>query len=93
MLPLKNELGEKKAKMKTLQTANPADMKAINSLIDDMTVVKTKMSKSRAAMHQEIRKVLTEDQRIKFDMHAGRRGANGHGKGNCNGQGQRHGQK
>lgn len=81
MLPLKNELGEKQAKMQTLKTADHADMKAINGLIDEMAVIKTKMAKDRAALHQEMRKVLTDEQRLKFDMHAGKRGGKGHGHG------------
>jgi Spy/CpxP family protein refolding chaperone len=80
VLPLKNELNEKNARMNTLQTAEIADMKAINSLIDEMGAIKTKMTKEKATHHQEIRKILTEEQRIKFDMHQGNRG--GHGKGN-----------
>jgi Spy/CpxP family protein refolding chaperone len=78
MLPLKNELNEKQARMKTLQTAEVPDMKAINSLIDEMGTIKTKMAKERATQHQEIRKLLTEEQRIKFDMHAGERGYQKH---------------
>lgn len=78
MLPLKNELGEKEARMKTLSTAEVADMKAINSLIDEMAVIKTKMSKEGAAHHQEIRKILTAEQRIKFDMNNGERGHQKH---------------
>lgn len=86
MLPLKNELGEKQAKMQTLKTADPADMKAINGLIDEMAVIKTKMAKDRAALHQEMRKVLTDEQRLKFDMHAGKRGDKGHGHGHGHGK-------
>ncbi len=86
MLPLRNELNEKKAKMKTLETAETPDLKAINSLIDEMSVIKTKMAKDRAANHQEVRKLLNEEQRIKFDMHAGNKGMRGkngmHGR-NC----------
>jgi Spy/CpxP family protein refolding chaperone len=69
MLPLKNELGEKKARMKTLQTAEKADMKAITTLIDEMGAIKIKMAKVKAANHQEIRSVLNEEQRLKFDLH------------------------
>jgi Spy/CpxP family protein refolding chaperone len=72
MLPLRNDLNEKQARMKTLETAETPDMKAINSLIDEMSVIKTKMAKDRAANHQEVRKLLTEEQRLKFDMHAGK---------------------
>jgi Spy/CpxP family protein refolding chaperone len=74
MLPLKNELNEKKARMKTLQTAETPDMKAINSLIDEMGAIKTKIAKEKATQHQDIRKLLTEEQRIKFDLHAGNKG-------------------
>jgi Spy/CpxP family protein refolding chaperone len=71
MLPMRNELDEKRAKMKTLETSDVPDMKAINSLIDEMVVLKAKKAKARAACYQEIRKILTDEQRIKFDLHAG----------------------
>ena len=74
MLPLRNELGEKKAKMRTLQTAENADLKAINALIDEMSVIKTKMAKAKAAKHQAIRKFLTEEQRLQFDLHYSKKG-------------------
>ena len=60
--------------MKTLETAENPDIKAINNLIDEMSVIKTKMAKDRAANHQEVRKLLTEEQRIKFDLNAGKKG-------------------
>ncbi len=71
MLPLKNELKEKQAHLQTLQTADNPKMNEINSTIDEIGVIKTKMAKNRAAGHQKIRKILTDDQRIYFDMHAG----------------------
>ncbi len=74
MLPLKNLLEEKKARMNSLKTAEKADLKAINALIDEISVIKTQMAKSKAAHHQEIRNVLTEEQRLNFDMHTPRRG-------------------
>lgn len=67
MLPLKNELGEKQAKMQTLASAENADMKSINALIDEMSVIKTKMAKMRAAHKQDVRKLLSPEQRVKFD--------------------------
>ncbi|MGE4290527.1 MAG: Spy/CpxP family protein refolding chaperone [Salinivirgaceae bacterium] len=74
MLPLRNELGEKKAKMRTLQTAENVDLKAINALIDEMSMIKTKMAKAKAAKHQAIRKLLTEEQRLQFDLHYSKKG-------------------
>lgn len=91
VLHLKNELNEKKAKLRTLQTAEVSDMKAINSIIDEIGTIKTKMAKEQAAHHQEIRKILTEEQRIKFDMHQGNRGGYGNGNGNRGGNGNRNG--
>ena len=82
ILPLKNELDEKKAKMKTLNTAENVDMKAINALIDDIGKLKTQMTKEKASHRQEVRKILTEEQRIKFDLRQGTKG-HGHRKGQC----------
>ena len=67
MLPLRNELGENRAKMRTLTTAESADMKAINKLIDGNAEIMANMMKVRAENHQSIRKILTEEQRIVFD--------------------------
>jgi len=67
MLPLRNEIGENRAKLKSLSTAENADMKAINNLIDEDSKLKASIAKLLAANHQEIRKMLTEEQRIIFD--------------------------
>ena len=75
-LPLKNELREKKARMQTLTTAKEADMKAINQLADEMGGLKTTMMKKHLAHQQEVRKILTDEQRIIFDSHSHQR----HGK-------------
>lgn len=69
-LPLKNQLGENKAKLRTLTTADQADMKAINKLIDENADINAELQKLRAANHQDFRKILTEEQRIKFDSRA-----------------------
>lgn len=87
MLQSKNQLNEKRAKLQTLETAEPADLKAINKTIDEMAVIKTSMVKQRAEHKQKVRSLLNEEQRIKFDLHASKRGK-GHGhrggnKGNC----------
>lgn len=71
MLPLKNDLREKQAHLQTLQTSDKQDMNAINKQIDDIYVVKTQMTKKHAALRQEVRKILTDDQRVWFDNNAG----------------------
>lgn len=72
MLPLRNEIGEINAKMRTLTTAEDADLKKINSLIDEKTSLMAKMMKVRAEAHQQVREILSEEQRVKFDSGKGR---------------------
>ncbi|MCD6111940.1 MAG: Spy/CpxP family protein refolding chaperone [Bacteroidales bacterium] len=66
-LPLKNLLNEKRAHLKTLMTAEKADMKAINKIIDEMSTIRTKMMKKRVENRQKIRNLLTDEQKIIFD--------------------------
>ena len=68
VLPLKNQLGEKKAKMRTLETADKADIAAINALIDEIQSLQGKIMKLHATQRQEIRKMLTPEQRVDFDL-------------------------
>ncbi len=65
--PLRNELNELRAKERTLTTAEKADMNAINKNIDQMADVQAKIQKIRAKQQQEIRSMLNDEQRIKFD--------------------------
>jgi Spy/CpxP family protein refolding chaperone len=70
ILPLKNQLVEKKAHLKTLQTAEKADLKSINTTIDEMSQLQSQIMKKRAAHTQAVRALLTDEQRIAFDMRA-----------------------
>ncbi len=85
-LPLKNQLGEMSAKMKTLQTGNNQDMKAISKLIDEMSKVQAQIRKNAAEHRIEVRALLTDEQKVLFDAHQGRgmgkgvRGKNGNFK-------------
>ncbi|MDX8338084.1 periplasmic heavy metal sensor [Draconibacterium sp. IB214405] len=65
--PLRNELNELRAKQRTLTTAEKADLNAINKNIDQMADVQAKIQKIRAKQQQEIRSMLNDEQRIKFD--------------------------
>lgn len=91
MLPLKNELNEKEARLKTLNSAEKPDMKVINALIDEISLIKAKMMKAKNQFIQDVRALLTEDQRLAFDMHHNKKmgkhnscKGNGHGRGACN---------
>jgi len=75
MLPIINQLGEKQAHLKTLQTADKVDMTAINSTIDEIGQLRSQLAKKKAAHTQAIRKILTDDQRIAFDMQSTRKRA------------------
>ncbi|OYT12384.1 MAG: hypothetical protein B6I18_00790 [Bacteroidetes bacterium 4572_112] len=82
MLPLKNEMNVLKAEKRALCTAEEVNIKAINKKIDAQSKIKADIMKLRAKARQDIRALLTDDQRIVFDMQSGNgnRG-NGHGKG------------
>ncbi len=86
MLPLKNELREKKARLRTLNTSANYDKNAVNSLIDEIGELRTNMTKKRTAHRQEIRSLLTDEQRIIFDTRQNRKGGRagmGMRGGNC----------
>ncbi|MDD5572129.1 MAG: periplasmic heavy metal sensor [Bacteroidales bacterium] len=67
-LPIKNQLGEKKAHLRTLSTSAKPDMIEINKTIDEIGALHTQLMKKNAAHQQEVRKILTDDQRIIFDL-------------------------
>lgn len=71
-LQIKNQIKEKEAQLNTLESADKADMTKINKTIDEIAVLKADLHKKNAAHKQEIRKILTEEQRVKFDAHQGR---------------------
>lgn len=72
ILPLRNKLGELRAELRTLSTADKANMNDINKKIDQIGNVRTQLMKEQAAQRQQIRSLLTDEQRVKFDSHAGR---------------------
>ena len=81
MLPVKNQLGEKKAKLHTLETAEKADINAINNLIDEIASLKTTMAKTHAANKQKMRSILNEEQRLIFDSKRHGQKGSRHGEG------------
>ncbi len=65
---LQNLIAEKKAHLKTLSTVDEPNMAEINKTIDEMYVIKADLEKKKAAHIQAVRKVLTPEQRLMFDM-------------------------
>jgi Spy/CpxP family protein refolding chaperone len=77
-LPLKNELREKKARLQTLKTTEGSSEKSINKVIDQIGDLQTKMMKARTANQMEVKKFLTEEQRLFLASHAGNKKRKGH---------------
>lgn len=95
MTSFRNELSEKRARLRTLETQDDPDMSAINSVIEEMGNIRTDLHKARAEHRQEIRELLNEEQRTFFDSRmmqrsgkgAGRRGGYNSGSGMRPGRG------
>lgn len=85
--PLTNQLREKRAHLRTLCTAEAADLKAINKQIDDISAMQASIRKLHAKSMQEIRGLLTDEQRVAFDAHGNQRMGRGAGFGPGHGRG------
>lgn len=94
MQTFENKMGELKARQRTLETADKADTKAINANIDEITKVQGQMMKARSEHRQQIRGLLTDEQRVWFDSRPqhqkGKRQQHGQGQ-EKGGKGHRHG--
>ncbi len=88
MLPLRNKLREKQAHLNTISTGDNVNMTDVNKTIGEVGAIKIDMAKKRASQRQEVRKILTDDQRVFVDMRSGRNG-NRHKMNNRGGNGGR----
>ncbi len=79
-LPLKNELNEKQARLRTLSTAETVNMRDINKVADEIGKIKNSLMKQHLATHQKVRNLLTEEQRIHFDSKPMKRRGRHHGR-------------
>lgn len=88
-LTYQNQLDEKFARLRTLQSSDNVDMKSINKTIDEISAIQSDILKGRAQHIQDVRNLLTDDQKVYFDSF--RRGGGpgmGHGRGHGYGGGQ-----
>jgi Spy/CpxP family protein refolding chaperone len=83
----RNQLAEKRAHLQTLRSAEKPDMNAINKTIDEISTIQSTMMKSSEKHIQDVRNLLTEEQRVHFDQFRGSRGHGNCGRGNGNGPG------
>ena len=81
MIKKRNLVREKRAHLITLKSEGELNMKEINKTIDKIADMNAEISKDRIANQQEVRKLLTDDQKIFFDnwQSRGNRGDFGRG--------------
>lgn len=63
----RNQMDELRARKQTLMTEKNPDMNAVNTVIDQMTDLRGEMAKQAVNHRQEIRNLLTDEQRVQFD--------------------------
>ncbi len=73
MLDYRNQLREKKAHLQTVSTGGKVDMNEVNKTIEEIGAVKISIAKNKAEVRQKIRNILTDEQRVQFDLHYGKR--------------------
>lgn len=68
--PLKNLANEKRAHLQTLSESENPKQEEINKTIDEMGALQISIQKRKALAEQDVRKLLTPDQRLQFDRMA-----------------------
>ena len=81
MTKKRNLMREKRVHLITLQSEDNLNMKEINNIIDQIADMRAEMMKSRIANHQEVRNLLTDDQKMFFDNHRNMRNRGKAGRG------------
>ncbi|MFY0601440.1 MAG: periplasmic heavy metal sensor [Cyclobacteriaceae bacterium] len=71
--PLKNELQEKRASLKTQVSSDNPDKKKIENIIDDIGEIETSLLKAKTNNQIAIRAMLDDKQKMMFDMAKERR--------------------
>lgn len=66
-LPLENQLREKRARLRTLSSGDTYDVAALNKVVDEMSALQGSIKKIHIAKKGEIRALLNDEQKIKFD--------------------------
>ena len=76
-LPLKNQVAEKEARLKTLTTSESYDAKAVDKVIDEIGKLRTDLFKLKVSTEQKVKSILTEEQLVFFNNHAPEKGHHG----------------
>lgn len=67
VLPIQNELREKQAQLRTLTTGEDADFGKAQDVVREIGDLKTELQLIQLSTREEVRSLLTEEQRLKFD--------------------------
>ncbi|MCE1190102.1 MAG: hypothetical protein LWX56_13300 [Ignavibacteria bacterium] len=67
VLPLQNKIGELEASLRTEATKDAPSLAVLDKIIEEIGSNKTAIKKAEMRCQQDIRKVLSEDQRAAFD--------------------------
>lgn len=79
---LSAEIAEKEARMNTLKLAEKADEKAIDRTIDEISKLRGDLMKEREAHHRNVKSLLTDDQKVRYDARLGKGRGEGFGPDN-----------
>lgn len=66
-LPIRNQVGEKMARLRTLSTEEKASLKKIYRVIDEIGALKIEMMKNQETLKQKVRALLTDEQKLMMD--------------------------
>ncbi len=78
MLSTHNELKIKEAELTALQTADKVNMADVEAKIREISSLHEKLRINRANSHNDVRNILTDKQRVEFDIHHAKRPAGHH---------------
>ncbi|MEI6766452.1 MAG: hypothetical protein WCM76_12485 [Bacteroidota bacterium] len=67
---LNNQINEKKAHLVTVTTGDKADVNEAGKTIDELFLLKADMAKKKVAFEMGVRALLTDEQKVYYDMHA-----------------------
>ncbi|MBR4264869.1 MAG: periplasmic heavy metal sensor [Bacteroidales bacterium] len=74
LMPINNQIREKKAHLNSLRTAEKPNLNEINATVEEIGKLRIERDKIEESNYQEIRKLLTEEQRLKLDSKSGNNG-------------------
>ncbi|MFA5849468.1 MAG: hypothetical protein WC833_06270 [Bacteroidales bacterium] len=68
MIQIDNQLNEKRAQLKTLEQVEKPNLKSVYAKIDEITDLQNQKMKVTATHKNKVRSILTDEQRVKFDL-------------------------